>query len=85
MVELLEEFLVQVSVRSFAEDSAAVQENNIFPSRIYTNSGGVCFRKYRESENATVENRKLGRAQILGLIGKLCGGNTQSLGNICCL
>lgn len=85
MVELSEEFFVQVSVQGFAGDSAAVQENNIFPSRSYTSCGGVCFRKYHESENATVENRKLGRAQILGLIGKLCGGNTQSLGNVCCL
>lgn len=25
-----------------------------------------------------MENRKLGRAQILGLIGKLCGGNRES-------
>lgn len=78
MVQLSEEFFVQVSVQGFAGDSAAVQENNIFPSRSYTSCGGVCFRKYHESENATVENRKLGRAQILGLIGKLCGGNTES-------
>lgn len=25
-----------------------------------------------------MENRKLGRAQILGMIGKLCGGNRES-------
>lgn len=46
MAELSEEFFVQVSVQSFARDSAAVQENNIFPSRSYTSCGGVCFRKY---------------------------------------
>lgn len=80
MVDFPEELSekVKVSLQSFSGDPAAEQENNIFPSENYTSCGGVCFRKYHESENAAVENRKLGRAQILRLIGKPCGGKGEA-------
>lgn len=80
MVDFPEELSerVKVSLQSFSGDPAAEQENNIFPSKNYTSCSGVCFRKYHESENAAVENRKLGRAQILRLIGKPCGGKGEA-------
>lgn len=54
------------------------REKNTFPSRNYTSCGEVCFRKYHGSENATVENRKLQRAQISGLIVKPGRGNGEA-------
>lgn len=78
MVDFPEEFSTQVKVplrlcRAFL----GIQQQNrkIIFSQVETIPAvvGYASGKYHESEDRTVENRKLGRGQILGLIGKLCG------------